>query len=162
MANLMLHQGSGFVGREELRNVFTPPPTHSWQPIAHEHLLSTVEQQLGRLNYHVTAESHGLSKNGSRYFGLLEIGANSPLRLLPMHLRGLFCALNRKGKSSMNQRKLNQEVAFKTGETISEIARRGFSVAHWIPSDTGIVPIDWDLEEARRYTALLPDQQGNI
>ncbi len=62
----------------------------------------------------------------------------------------------------MNQRKLNQEVAFKTGETISEIARRGFSVVPWIPSDTGIVPIDWDLEDARRYTALLPDQQGNI
>ena len=75
MANLMLHQGSGFVDREELRNVFTPPPTHSWQPISHEHLLSTVEQQLRRLNYHVTSESHGLSKNGSRYFGLLEIGA---------------------------------------------------------------------------------------
>ena len=62
----------------------------------------------------------------------------------------------------MNQRELNQQVAHKTGETISEIARRGFSVSHWIPSDTGIVPIDWDLEEARRYTALLPDQQGNI
>ena len=77
MANLMLHQGSGFVGREELRNVFTPPPTHSWQPISHEHLLNTVEQQLGSLNYHVTAESHGLSKNGSRYFGLLEVEIDS-------------------------------------------------------------------------------------
>ena len=74
MANLMLHQGSSFVGKEELRNVFTPPPIHSWQSISHEHLLSTIEHQLGRLNYHVTDESHGLSKNGSRYFGLLEIG----------------------------------------------------------------------------------------
>ena len=45
---------------------------------------------------------------------------------------GFFCALNRKGKSSMNQRKLNQEVAFKTGETISEIARRGFSLDRWM------------------------------
>ena len=62
----------------------------------------------------------------------------------------------------MNQHRINQEVARKTGETITEIARRGFSVVPWIPSDTGIVPIDWDLEEARRYTALLPDQQGNI
>ena len=62
----------------------------------------------------------------------------------------------------MNQHRINQEVARKTGETITEIARRGFSVAHWIPSDTGIVPIDWDLEEARRHTALLPERQGNI
>ena len=30
MANLLLHQGSSFVGRAELCNVFTPPPTHSW------------------------------------------------------------------------------------------------------------------------------------
>ena len=59
----------------------------------------------------------------------------------------------------MNQRELNQQVAHKTGETISEIARRGFSVAHWISSDTGIVPIDWDLEDARRCTPLLPDRQ---
>ena len=62
----------------------------------------------------------------------------------------------------MNQHRINQEVARKTGETITEIARRGFSVVPWIPSETGIAPIDWDLEEARRYTALLPDQQGNI
>ena len=62
----------------------------------------------------------------------------------------------------MNQRELNRQVSHKTGETITEIARRGFSVVPWIPSDTGIVPIDWDLEEARRYTALLPERQGNI
>ena len=62
----------------------------------------------------------------------------------------------------MKQAELNRQVAQQLGETISEIERRGFSVAHWIPSDTGIVPIDWDLEEARRHTALLPDQQGNI
>ena len=63
----------------------------------------------------------------------------------------------------MNQHRINQEVARKTGETITEIARRGFSVVPWIPSETGITAIDWDLEEARRHTALLPDRQvGNI
>ena len=62
----------------------------------------------------------------------------------------------------MNQHRINQEVARKTGETITEIARRGFSVVPWIPSETGITSIDWDLEEARRHTALLPDRQvGN-
>ena len=74
MANLMLHQGSSSVDREELGNVLTPPATHSWQPIAHEHLLHTTEQQLSRFNLHITGESHGLSRNGSRYFVLLEIG----------------------------------------------------------------------------------------
>ena len=59
----------------------------------------------------------------------------------------------------MNQRELNRQVARKTGETIAEIERRGFSVAHWIPTGTCIAPIDWDLEDARRCTALLPDRQ---
>ena len=59
----------------------------------------------------------------------------------------------------MNQRELNRQVALKTGETIAEIQRRGFSVAHWIPTGTCIAPIDWDLEDARRCTPLLPDRQ---
>ncbi len=63
----------------------------------------------------------------------------------------------------MNQHRINQEVARKTGETITEIARRGFSVVPWIPSETGITSIDWNLEEDRRHTALFPDRQiGNI
>jgi hypothetical protein len=34
----------------------------------------------------------------------------------------------------MNQRQLNREVAKSTGESISTIAQRGFSLAPWIPS----------------------------
>ncbi len=59
----------------------------------------------------------------------------------------------------MNQRELNRQVAHKTGETISEIARRGFSVAHWIPTETDICPIDWDHFDQCRNTAHLPDKQ---
>ena len=62
----------------------------------------------------------------------------------------------------MNQRELNRQVALKTGETIAEIQRRGFSVAHWIPTGTCIAPIDWDLEDARRNTALCPDRQAEV
>ena len=63
----------------------------------------------------------------------------------------------------MNQRQLNREVAKATGESICTIAQRGFSLDRWIPTETDICPIDWDLEEARRHTALLPDRQvGNI
>ena len=63
----------------------------------------------------------------------------------------------------MNQRKFNQEVAFKTGETISEIARRGFSLERWIPSQPGLGPIDglidWDYIDATKNTALFLDKQ---
>ena len=59
----------------------------------------------------------------------------------------------------MDQRELNREIARKTGETRTVIARRGFSLDHWIPTGTCIAPIDWDLEDARRRTAILPDRQ---
>jgi len=59
----------------------------------------------------------------------------------------------------MKQADLNRQVAQQLGETIGEIERRGFSVAHWIPTGTCIAPIDWDLEDARRCTTLLPDRQ---
>ena len=59
----------------------------------------------------------------------------------------------------MKQADLNRQVAQQLGETIGEIERRGFSVAHWIPTGTCIAPIDWDLEDARRRTAILPGRQ---
>ena len=63
----------------------------------------------------------------------------------------------------MNQHRINQEVARKTGETITEIARRGFSVVPWIPSEPGLGPIDglidWDYIDATKNTALFLDKQ---
>ena len=58
----------------------------------------------------------------------------------------------------MNQRELNREVAFKTGETISEIARRGFGLDRLPPIDPR-TPLDWDWLDLRRNTAFLPDRQ---
>ena len=58
----------------------------------------------------------------------------------------------------MNQRQINREVAFKTGETISEIARRGFELDRRQPTDPR-APLDWDWLDQRRNTAFLPDKQ---
>ena len=63
----------------------------------------------------------------------------------------------------MNQRELNYQVAHKTGETVREIARRGFSLDRWIPSQPGLAPIDglidWDYIDATKNTALFLDKQ---
>ena len=80
MANLRLHQGAQLVNREELWRVETPPATRSWQPISHGHLLHTVHQQLQQADYAVTSESHGLSRDTKRYFGLLEVRGRNPTR----------------------------------------------------------------------------------
>lgn len=74
-ANLMLHCGAHAVTRDDLAAVATPGATRSWQPIAHTKLLATVEQQLTESKLQVIEQAHGVTKNGARYFGLLQVAA---------------------------------------------------------------------------------------
>jgi hypothetical protein len=62
----------------------------------------------------------------------------------------------------MNQRNLNRAVARKTGESISMIASRGFSLVGRIPIEPGVRLdglIDWDYVDATRNISMLPDKQ---
>jgi hypothetical protein len=72
-SNLMLHCGARKVEREQLALVPTPPRTPTWVPIAHARLLGTVRDTLERCHFAVVGEAHGLARDGSRYFGLLEV-----------------------------------------------------------------------------------------
>jgi hypothetical protein len=75
--NLILHCGSSRVEREQLAKVRTPRATQSWQPISHLSLLKQVELSLGNENYQIVNEAHGLSRDGARYFGLLQVSRQS-------------------------------------------------------------------------------------
>src|ERR1022692_3275495 len=72
-ANLMLHTGSKTVSRGQLATVSTPSATPSWHPIAHHDFLDGVASTLARAGMHIVHESHGLSTDRNRYFGLLQI-----------------------------------------------------------------------------------------
>lgn len=71
--NLLLHCGADHVSREELTQINTPRPTRSWQPIPHIRLLELVESVLNASGMPVTGQAHGLTHDGMRYFGLLEV-----------------------------------------------------------------------------------------
>jgi hypothetical protein len=71
--NLILHTGARAVQREQLANVITPARTATWVPIAHEQLLAGVVGALQANHMAVVNESHGLTRDGSRYFGLLQV-----------------------------------------------------------------------------------------
>ncbi len=77
VCNLLLHCGANEVPRQELSHIHTPAATYSWQPIPHDLLLKQVEATLPRYGMRVVNEAHGLSHDGNRYFGLLEIGNGS-------------------------------------------------------------------------------------
>jgi hypothetical protein len=73
MNGLMTHAGAVKVERGQLDGVATPPPTATWQPIAHKALLDGVQGALERSGLKVVNEQHALGRDGARYFGLLDI-----------------------------------------------------------------------------------------
>jgi hypothetical protein len=71
--NLILHCGANNVEREQLLRVATPPRTSTWVPIPHARLLSCVQDSLTRAGLTIVHEAHGLTRDGGRYFGLLQV-----------------------------------------------------------------------------------------
>ena len=71
--NLILHCGGKTADREQLMNLPTPDATESWQPIPHYDLLYSVGETLQRSGLNIVTEAHGLSRDGDRYFGMLQV-----------------------------------------------------------------------------------------
>lgn len=71
--NLTLHCGANRVTREQVICVHTPNPTDTWFPIPHISLVECVEKALHAANMRVVNESHALTAEGNRYFGLLQV-----------------------------------------------------------------------------------------
>jgi hypothetical protein len=72
-SNLCLHAGARAVSRDLVAAVATPPRTDTWVPIPHGRLLEGVQTSLERAGLSVVTEAHGLTKDGDRYFGLLQV-----------------------------------------------------------------------------------------
>ncbi len=76
-ANLYLHCGATPATREQVGGVITPERTETWVPISHGRLPAGVQESLGRQGMHIVTESHALTHDGSRYFGLLQVANGS-------------------------------------------------------------------------------------
>ncbi len=61
------------VNRPALEGVVLPPTTKSYQPIGHSWLLNQLEDAVRDMGFAFGSEHHGLSHDGSRYFGLIEL-----------------------------------------------------------------------------------------
>ena len=70
---LILHKGARPVERSELQLVEAPPPTETWFPIRHSHVLETVEQTLGNAGFGIVRSQYGLSQDNARFFGTLDL-----------------------------------------------------------------------------------------
>ncbi len=73
VSRLCLHTGAATVERDQLALAPMPPRTSTYVPIAHSRLLAGVQSTLEGNGLRVVTESHGLTHNGARYFGLLQV-----------------------------------------------------------------------------------------
>jgi hypothetical protein len=71
--NLILHCGAAAVDRSRVELAHTPERTDTWCPIAHSQLLNEVQRVLTEGGMSVVSESHALTLDGNRYFGLLQV-----------------------------------------------------------------------------------------
>lgn len=70
---MLLHCGGEIVERETLFGVPTPQHTATWFPLPHRHLVEEVTGQLDDAGFNILGESHAISHDGNRYFGILEV-----------------------------------------------------------------------------------------
>lgn len=73
VAGMLLHCGAALVDRPTLFDVPTPRGTDTWYPLAHRALLEEVQTQLDKCGFATGRESHALSHDGARYFGVMEV-----------------------------------------------------------------------------------------
>lgn len=69
----MLHAGAAPVTYDQLRALPVPEATATHCPIAHFRLVDMLKHSLTFYGHEVIAENHGLTADGMRYFGLLEL-----------------------------------------------------------------------------------------
>jgi hypothetical protein len=77
--DLILHCGASKVERADVENVPTPDATDTWTPIPHTALIERIEDTLKSDGLSIVQQTHSLTRNGNRYFGLMQIanGQNS-------------------------------------------------------------------------------------
>jgi hypothetical protein len=76
-AKLVLHCGATEVARTDLSNIVMPEATETYMPIGHAPFLDMVQDKIGDIGFAFGPEAHSLTKEGKRYFGLVQLVAGT-------------------------------------------------------------------------------------
>lgn len=71
---LMLHKGAKEVSFESLKDYQPPAPSGRWYPLAHARVVEVVKSTLQDAGYLIKKERYGLTGDGHRFFGTLDLG----------------------------------------------------------------------------------------
>ncbi len=72
-SSLVLHKGAVDVSREQLATFEAPPPEGRWFPLKHSTVVDSIGATLLAAGYQITREKFGVSRNGHRLFGTLDL-----------------------------------------------------------------------------------------
>lgn len=72
----MLHCGGQLATREQVAAVLTPAATDTWQPVPHLSVIESTEKALENFNMRVVSSAFALAKEGTRFFGLMQVAQN--------------------------------------------------------------------------------------
>ena len=73
MTNLMVLPGNQKIGRQDLRDLPTPAPTATHQPVPHWRLVEALVETLGFRHIGVMQDEYAVSRDGMRMFGVLNL-----------------------------------------------------------------------------------------
>src|SRR5438046_1373807 len=73
MEGLMLHAGAKRFNRADLLALHTPEATETHRPVPHSKVVEAVIESLGCRKYDVVKDEYGISPDGMKMFGFLEI-----------------------------------------------------------------------------------------
>ena len=79
-SNLILHCGARHVDRTQLAQFPCPPATETHHPIAHIRLVQEVEKALTASQMRIVTESFGVTEDGERMFGLMQIAHGEEMK----------------------------------------------------------------------------------
>jgi hypothetical protein len=73
MEGLMVHAGSGKIGRQDLSLITTPAATETHVPVPHADIVGGVIESLGYRRIEVVRDEYAVSKDGMRMFGVMDL-----------------------------------------------------------------------------------------
>src|SRR2546425_8154234 len=72
-SSLIVHRGARHVTRDELEQVHAPPPTETWFPLPHLHVLDRTLSTLEQAGFRPTKMQLALSRCDCRFFGVVDL-----------------------------------------------------------------------------------------
>lgn len=76
---MLLHCGGQVIERNALFEIPTPRASHTWFPLPHRHLVEEVGGQLADVGFQLLGQTHAVSHDGNRYFGILEVSQRNKI-----------------------------------------------------------------------------------